>query len=140
MEMTIDFPGGSRVDARVNGFTVHTDQPQSNGGDNTAPSPFVLFLASLGACAGYYVLNFCRQRDIPTAGIRLIQRAEQDPETHLVGKVSIAIYLPPGFPEKYIAAVTRAAEQCTLKRHLEKPPSIEVKAYQSKAAAIGGKG
>jgi putative redox protein len=47
MEMIIDFPGGSRVDARFGPFTVATDQPPAA----TAPSPFEVFLASIGTCA-----------------------------------------------------------------------------------------
>ncbi len=55
MEMLIDFPGGSRVDTHINGFTVATDQPPTA----SAPSPFELFLASIGTCAGVYVQDYC---------------------------------------------------------------------------------
>jgi ribosomal protein S12 methylthiotransferase accessory factor len=62
MEMIIDFPGGARVDAHFGPYTVLTDQPPSGGGDGSAPTPFALFLSSMGTCAGIYVLGFCRQR------------------------------------------------------------------------------
>ena len=64
MEMVIDFPGGARVDAHFGPFTVMTDQPSKAGGEDSAPTPFALFLASLGTCAGIYVLGFCRQRNL----------------------------------------------------------------------------
>ena len=70
MEMLIDFPGGSRVDAHFEAFTVHTDQPP----EASAPTPFATFLASLGTCAGIYILGFCRQRGLPTEGIQILQR------------------------------------------------------------------
>ena len=126
MEMLIDFPGGARVDAHFNQFTVKTDQPPQGGGEGSAPTPFATFLASLGTCAGIYVLGFCRQRNIPTDGIRLIQRMESNPLTGLVSQVSLDIQLPKDFPEKYREAVIRAAEQCTVKKHLEHPPVIDV--------------
>jgi ribosomal protein S12 methylthiotransferase accessory factor len=44
----------------------------------------------------------------------------------MVEKVSLEIHLPAGFPENYRTAVTRAAEQCKVKKHLEKPPALEV--------------
>ena len=50
MELTVTFPGGKKVNAEFKGFTIKTDQPQTNGGDGTAPSPFDLFLASIGTC------------------------------------------------------------------------------------------
>ena len=65
MEMTIDFPGGAKVDAHFGPFSIQTDQPIQGGGDNSAPSPFEIFLSSIGTCAGTYVLGFCRQRDLP---------------------------------------------------------------------------
>ncbi len=53
MEMQISLAGGKKVDARFKGFTIRTDQPESSGGENSAPSPFDLFLGSIGTCAGY---------------------------------------------------------------------------------------
>ena len=126
MEMTIDFPGGARVDAHFGGFTVPTDQPPSGGGQSSAPTPFATFLSTIGTCAGIYVLGFCRQRGIPTDGIRLKQRMQFDPATHLVSDVQVTIELPAGFPGKYADAVVRAAEQCAVKKHFENPPAIRV--------------
>lgn len=126
MEMRIEFPGGSRAEAIVGDHTVRTDQPLDEGGENTAVSPFVLFLASLGTCAGHYVMKFCRSRGIPTEGLSLTQNMEMDPESHRLSKVSIRIHTPPHFPEKYRDAVVRAADQCTVKRLLLAPPEIEV--------------
>ena len=125
MDMTISFPGGARVDAQVGAHTIRTDQPAKGGGEDSAPTPFALFLASMGTCAGIYVLGFCKQRGLPTEGIRLRQRVERDPETHLVNLVKIDIEVPPEFPEKYYTALVRVAEQCAVKKHLEHPPKIE---------------
>lgn len=125
MDLEIDFPGDVRVEAHFGPYTVSTDQPPPVGG-GTAPAPFSLFLAALGTCAGYYVLSFCQQRQLPTSGLRLLQHVEFDPITHLVSKVAFTIQLPSGFPEKYEAAITRAAEQCKVSKQFEHPPLIEV--------------
>ena len=124
--MAIDFPGGTRVAAHFGGFTIETDLPAAAGGEGTAPTPFETFLASLGTCAGIYVLGFCRQRGIPVKGIRLIQRAEINAVTGLAEIISLDIQLPPDFPEGYKAAVIRAAEQCKVKKHFECPPESKV--------------
>ncbi len=136
MEILIDFPGGVRVDAHLGSLTVQTDQSVYEGGQGSAPSPFALFLASIGTCAGFYVLSFCRSREIPTEGIRLIERREVDPETHLVSRVLIEVQLPPEFPEKYKTAIIRAADQCTVKKHLEHPPAIEVTTSVAEAVRV----
>jgi putative redox protein len=127
MDMTISFPGGARVDAQFGTFTVRTDQPAQGGGEGSAPTPFALFLASLGTCAGIYVLGFCKQRGLPTDGIRISQRVDRDPATGMVGTVAMDIEVPPDFPEKYHSSLVRAAEQCAVKKHMEHPPRFNVK-------------
>lgn len=120
MEIEIVFPGGARVDALMDGLVVTTNQ------DGSAPAPFGLFLASIGTCAGIYVLSFCKQRGLPTDGLRIVQRMAYNPLTHMVERIDLDIQLPPNFPEKYKEAVIRAAEQCAVKKHLERPPQFAV--------------
>ncbi|HEY9089783.1 MAG TPA: OsmC family protein [Anaerolineaceae bacterium] len=126
MEMIVDFPGGARVDAHFNDYTVMTDQPPAGGGEGSAPTPFALFLSSIATCAGIYVLGFCRQRGLPTAGIRIVQRAMRDPATGMIAQIDMQIQVPPEFPEKYYEALVRSADQCAVKKHLEKPPKFHV--------------
>lgn len=122
MEMIIDFPGGQKVDAHFRGHTVQTDQPN----DDTAPMPFEVFLASIGTCAGIYVLGFCRQRNLPTDGIRIVQRNHPNPATGMMDNIELEIQVPPTFPEQYHAALIRSAELCKVKKTLEHPPSFDV--------------
>jgi ribosomal protein S12 methylthiotransferase accessory factor len=126
MELVIDFPGGAKVDAHFGPYTVKTDQPPAGGGEGSAPTPFGVFLASIGACAGIYVLGFCRQRGLPTEGLRIVQRVHTDPGTGMVGKIDLEIQAPPSFPEKYLPSLIRSAELCAVKKHLEHPPVFEV--------------
>ena len=126
MEMIIDFPGGVRVDAHFGPYTIPTDQPPYGGGQGSAPTPFATFLSSLGTCAGIYVLSFCRQRGIPTDGIRLVQSLETNPSTGMISNVYLDIQLPPEFPDKYRTAVIRSADQCAVKKHLESPPQFVI--------------
>src|SRR3972149_11480297 len=93
MEMEIVFPGGARVDALMGNVVVETNQ------DGTAPAPFGLFLASIGTCAGIYVLSFCQHRGLPTAGIKIVQRMHSNPTTRMVEQVDLDIVVPPDFPE-----------------------------------------
>ncbi len=124
--MKIYFPGGKKVYADYNGFTHKTDQPVIGGGEGTAPAPFDLFLASMGTCAGIYVLGFCQQRNINTEGLELEQSLEFNPDTRLVEKVKIDIKLPEGFPEKYAGALINVAKLCAVKKHLDNPPEFVV--------------
>jgi putative redox protein len=126
MDMLIDFPGGDRVDAHFGPYTVMTDQPGYNGEPGVAPAPFSLFLASIGTCAGIYVLGFCKQRNLPTEGLQLIQRVQRNPMTGMVENIELEIQVPSGFPEKYLPSLIRSAELCAVKKHLETPPAFKV--------------
>ena len=126
--MQINFPGNKRVDSTYKGFTLETDQAKEEGGDGSAPEPFDLFLASLGTCAGVYIVYFCESRDISTDGISMTLRFERNEKTHLMEKITMDIQLPPEFPKKYRKAVVKAAGMCTVKRTLANPPEIEITA------------
>lgn len=135
MDMTVTFPGGARVDAEFGPHIIRTDQPAHAGGEGSAPAPFSLFLASIGTCAGIYVLSFLRQRGLPTDGVQVVQRILPDPRTGMVGSIELDIQVPPDFPEKYREALVRAASQCAVKKHLENPPQFEVRTVVNEMAA-----
>ncbi|MBU1077499.1 MAG: OsmC family protein [Spirochaetes bacterium] len=126
MEMKIVFPGGKKADALYKGFTIQTDQSKDNGGEGSAPSPFDLFLASLGTCAGVYVSSFCQKRGISSDNISLLMRTEKDDETHLIKKINIDIKLPNDFPDNYKQAVISTAGLCTVKKQMATPPEFEI--------------
>ena len=128
MKLEISFSGGMKVDAAYRGFVVHTDQPVRDGGEGSAQEPFLLFLASMGTCAGSYVLSYLQKRGIPTEGVRLLQQTQSDPATGMVHRLEIEILVPEGFPERYLPAMIRSAETCFVKKHLEHPPAIAVRA------------
>jgi putative redox protein len=114
--LEISLAGQDRVAARWGALVLATDQ------DDSAPTPFDLFLASIGTCTGFYVARFCHSRQIDTSGIRIVERVVEEPATHRLEPVEIEIALPPAFPERYREAVLRAAGQCAVKRALEHPP------------------
>lgn len=129
MEMVIRFPGGARVDAHAGDMVIKTDQPLRGGGEGSAPTPFSLFLASLGTCAGIYVLSYLQQRGLPTEDVEIRQDTAMDPVTHMISNVTLHIDLPEGFPKKYRNALIKAAELCAVKKHLENPPAMHVEAH-----------
>lgn len=130
MKLDVRFPGGMTVEADTGGHTVRTDQPEVNGGDGNAPSPFQVFLSSLATCAGFFALRFCQHRNIDTSGMGLTAHFRRDPETHMVSTAKFHLTLPDGFPEKYKKAILRTMDQCSVKKHLMDPPEFEMVAEQ----------
>lgn len=134
-ELTITFPGGKKVNAEYSGRVLATDQSKEAGGDGSAPEPYALFLASIGTCAGIYVLSFCQTRGLPTDGVRLTQRLEFNPATRVLSKVNLDIHVPPSFPAKYHDALVRAADGCAVKKAIQAQPTFEVRTVVDDAAA-----
>jgi putative redox protein len=136
MEIVVTLPGGKRVDAQVGQFVLRTDQPKDHGGEGSAPEPFSLFLASIGTCAGIYVVGFCQARNIPTDGIRILERTESDPKTGRLLKVDLEVQVPADFPPQYRDAVARAASACKVKKTLLDPPELTVVTRASDEPAL----
>ncbi len=131
MSMEIVFPGGKRVDALYKGFRMCTDQPEDAGGGNLAPSPFDLFLASLGTCAGYFVLSFCQRRGLATNGVSLMLNAVRNAGEHRMTRIEIGITLPSDFPTEIVDACARAADQCAVKSYLDTGLRVVVSARRA---------
>jgi len=126
MDIEVSFPGGKRVVAQVGAHRIETDQPLELDGQDAAPAPFDLFLASIATCAGIYALGFLQARGLSSEGLRLRQQVDFDPSTHLPTRVRLALTLPRDCPEKYRAAVVRAVENCRVKKTIAAQPSFEV--------------
>ena len=125
MSLKVTFPGDKRVNAEIRGFSIATDQPISAGGTNSAPTPFELFLASIGTCAGIYAVEFLNQRGIDPSNASIELDLVRDPDSHMVRKITIHLNLPADFPEKYKTAITKTVNLCAVKKHLHDPPEFE---------------
>jgi ribosomal protein S12 methylthiotransferase accessory factor len=130
MDMKITFPGGKKVNAEFGEMVIKTDQPKLYGGEGTAPASFALFLASLGTCAGFYVLAFCQERKIPIEGIELMQRLvyTSTPEgKSKLDSIVIQIFVPHSFPDKYLDTLVKVVDQCAVKQTIMNPPKFEIR-------------
>ena len=124
--MEITFGGDKKINASFHGFVIKTDQPKSAGGHDSAPSPFDLFLASLGTCAGIFAVGFMQSRKLSLEGFKINLSFDRDADSHLVKKVGMRITLPKGFPPRYKAALIKSIDLCTVKQHLASPPKFEI--------------
>lgn len=126
-DIGVSFPGGKKVDAYYNGFTVRTDQEVEYGGEGSAPEPFDLFFVSLATCAGFYALQFCVSREIKTDGLDMRLLADKSGSSGLFDRISLLLTLPEGFPEKYRDAIVRAVNLCTVKKYIRSEVTFDTR-------------
>ena len=126
MELRVTLEGGTRVATQVGGHRITTDQPIKLGGEDSAPAPFDLFLASIATCAGFYVQSYCERKGIDTSGIALTLRTRRDPKTKQIVGFVTRIQVPPDLPETLHATLEKVARQCAVKKTIMNNPEFVV--------------
>ncbi len=121
MEMRIFSAGNAKVNADCRGFEILSDQPTPSGED-TAPAPFELFLASLGTCAGIYLYRFLQMRKMSTDNVEILLTTEDNPKKGMLDVIQMRVVLPEDFPIKYKKAVLNSINLCAVKKHIHEPP------------------
>jgi putative redox protein len=124
MQAEVTFPEPTRIRASSGGLTVEVGPPPDRGGDPEAYGPFHILLCALATCTGFQVADFLQQRGFDTAGAGVTIAADRNETTHLLGRITIEITVPKGFPEKYQEAIVRAAGLCFIKHQLGQSPEI----------------
>ena len=114
----VSFPGNKKVDVEFKNFEIKTDQTVKNGGDETAPEPFAIFLSSLAACAGIYAKSFCDTRNISTENMQLFLDVSFKKGQAYMEEINIRLQVDSNFPEKYIKPIIKAMEGCAVKNQL----------------------
>ncbi len=125
MELKVRLEGGKKVSTQIGNHLITTDQPVKQGGADSAPAPYDLFVASIGTCAGFYVQAYCESKGIDTSGIEIDLLATRDEKKAINGFVT-RITLPDTIPEKLHPAIRRVAEQCAVKKTIMKNPTFVV--------------
>ncbi|WP_308119083.1 OsmC family protein [Streptomyces sp. JJ38] len=118
--------GGDAYEASVRGHVLTVDQPQSEGGGDTAPSPVELFVASVATCAAHYAGRFLDRHGLDRGGLRVTAEhtlAAQAP-AH-VATLALRVDAP-GLPPERAAAFEAVVSRCTVKNTLTHPPEIRV--------------
>ncbi len=126
MELKVTLEGGKKVATKVGNHVITTDQPTKYGGDDSAPAPFDLFIASIATCAGFFIKSYCDNKGIDATGIELSMTPTVDEKTKQVNGFVTKIHIPDSLPQELHAPLRRAAEQCTVKKAIKNQPAFLV--------------
>lgn len=104
---------------------IVTDQPVPGGGTDAGPTPPELLLASLGACAGHYAVEYLRARSLPPAGLEIRVTAEKGASPARLASFLVEV-LVPGLDERHRPGLLRAVKACLIHNTLLTNPHVEV--------------
>jgi putative redox protein len=124
--VVIEYLGGMKLVARDNGLEVVCDQPEDQGGENSAMTPTQLLVASLAMCVGTYLLFFARRHDIPTEGMRIETEYQTAEDPHRVGAIQVTVHMPAPVSDHHRAALQRAADGCLVHNTLHHSPDTSI--------------
>lgn len=127
MEVTVDHLGAVQFEMKARGHTVFSDQPLENGGFDEGMTPPELLLASVGACSGYYAVEYLRAHHIAAENLRVRVGADKAKSPARLARLRIDIELPAGIDARHHDGVMYAAKKCLIHNTLTHPPEIEIR-------------
>lgn len=125
-QLAVHHLAGDRFEITVRGHVIVVDQPVSDGGEDTAPTPTELFAAGLASCVAFYVRRYLSRHGLPEDGLQVVADYRMGQRPARVAGVRIAIALPDGVPEERRSALLAVASHCTVHNSLTDPPDVEV--------------
>lgn len=125
--LDVVFRSGESYQVTVRGHRIVVDQPAEAGGDDCAPTPTELFVASLATCvafyAGRYLARHGRSRD--GLGVAVTYRMADDRPAR-VNDIRLTVHVPPDLPAERWPALRAVVSHCTVHNSLVTPPAVHI--------------
>jgi uncharacterized OsmC-like protein len=122
----VDYEAGDRFRIAVRQHTISVDQPASDGGEDTAPTPTELFIASLASCVAFYARRFAARHDIPTDGLAVTAEFSMASHPARVGEITLQLHVPAELSPEQQAALLAVTSRCTVHSTLMQPPEVRI--------------
>jgi uncharacterized OsmC-like protein len=122
----VDYESGDRFRIAVRQHTISVDQPASDGGEDTAPTPTELFIASLASCVAFYARRFAARHDIPTDGLAVTADFSMASHPARVGEITLQLHVLGELSPEQQASLLAVISHCTVHSTLMQPPEVRL--------------
>jgi uncharacterized OsmC-like protein len=123
----VAFVAGESYEALVRGHRIAVDQPADSGGNDNAPTPVELFVASLATCVAFYAGSYLTRhgygRDNLTVSAGFAMASDHPAR---VCEIRVTVRVPASVPAKHRPALRAVARHCTVHNTLISEPSIMI--------------
>jgi putative redox protein len=133
--ITVTHEERDRLRIVVRGHELFADQPESDGGWDTAPTPTEIFVAGLAACTAFYAERFLRRHRLSTEGLSVRCNYSWVEKPHRVGAIELVVDAP-GLTAERKEAFERVVQHCTVHTTLEYQPAIALRVSGAQTAAV----
>jgi putative redox protein len=125
--MDVRFVAGEAYEVMVRGHRVVVDQPADVGGQDSAPTPTELFVASLATCVAFYAGRFLTRHGYSREGLAVSAGYEMAGDRPArVSNIRLMVRVPACLPPQRWAALRAVASHCTVHNSLADPPSVSI--------------
>ncbi|GAA2148238.1 putative OsmC-like protein [Humibacillus xanthopallidus] len=124
--VSVSHLGGDRFEIEVRGHRIRVDQPEAMGGEDTAPTPTELFVASLASCSAFYARRYLSRHDLPVEGLRVETSYVMGKSPSRVAGFDVRVHLPAGVPESRHQALLAMIDRCTVHSTLTHEPDVSI--------------
>jgi putative redox protein len=124
--MRVEHRGGDKFDINVRGHVVRVDQPVKDRGEDTAPTPTELFIASLASCVAFYARRYLARHDLPTDGLAVEATFNMGSKPARVAGIAMRLIVPEGVPAERLDALLAVATHCTVHNTLTLEPDVSI--------------
>ena len=111
------YTDAKKVAVRVNNFIVYTDMPREAGGQNSAPNPFEMFMASFVACQAVFAMSFIEKNAMKKEDFSFRAEPVFD-DKGLIKKMTTIVKIPSSFPKEKEAVFINVLKTCKVGKHL----------------------
>jgi len=125
--MDVRFVAGEAYEVAVRGHRIVVDQPAEAGGQDSAPTPTELFVASLAACVAFYAGRFLTRHGYSRDGLAVSAGYDMAGDRPArVGGIRLTVRVPAGLPPERWAALRAVVSHCTVHNSLASPPPVSI--------------
>ncbi len=135
MEVVINHLGEVQFEVKARNHTVYCDQPLDAGGYDEGMTPPEFFLASLGACAGYYAAQYAKVNGLTAKGMRVRVTAEKAKAPARLDDLRIYVEYPAPLEPRHREGLTNAVHKCIIHNTLLNPPKMTTEIISSEPLA-----
>ena len=126
-QMDVRFVAGEAYEVAVRGHRVLADQSAEAGGQDAAPTPTELFVASLAACAAFYAGRYLTRHGYSRDGLAVSADYEMAADRPArVASIRMTVRPPDDLPAERWPALRAVATHCTVHNTLAVRPAVSI--------------
>ncbi len=126
-QMDVRFVAGEAYEVAVRGHRVMVDQPAEAGGQDAAPTPTELFVASLATCVAFSAGRYLTRRGCSRDGLAVSAAFDMAIDRPAgVSGIHLIVRVPDSLPAGRWPAFRAVISHCTVHNTLTSPPTVVI--------------